>query len=113
MRASPFLASLICVAAVQPARAEGPSTRPAGQITTVDAVQAAKVAERDADVTHLDLRSLPVVLDAINRHQDWHEAAQQAQERVEAPQLRSHLAQQLSALVPHVSKELLGHPTQV
>jgi len=59
------------------------------------------------------LRSLPVVLDAINRHQDWHEAARQAEERAPSPELRSHLARQLSAVAPHVSKELLAHPAQV
>ena len=113
MRAAMCLVSVISLVLVQSAWGEAPTTKESGRIDAADAVHAEKVADRVGDVGQLDLRSLPVVLDAINRHQDWHEAARQAEERVPVPQMRSHLAQQLSALVPHVSKELLAHPSQV
>ena len=58
----------------------------------------------------IHLRALQSVLDARERRQDWHEAAQQAVALVQAEPLKEQLTARLSGLAPKVAKTLAAHP---
>ena len=78
------------------ARAEAPTTMPAGQTA--------------ADTASLRLRLLQPVLDAHERRQDWHQAADAAAARVDSEPLRKELTQRLAGLAPRVAKALSARP---
>lgn len=63
-----------------------------------------------ANLDTLHLRSLQAVLDAREKRQDWHDAAQQAAMPLQVPVLKDQLTQRLSGLAPRVAKELAAHP---
>ena len=63
-----------------------------------------------ANLDTLHLRSLQAVLDAREKRQDWHDAAQQAETPLQVPALKDQLTQRLSGLAPRVAKELAAHP---
>jgi hypothetical protein len=64
----------------------------------------------NANLDQIHLRSIPAVLDARERRQDWHDAAQQAEAPLQDPVLKDQLTQRLSGLAPRVAKELAAHP---
>jgi hypothetical protein len=70
----------------------------------------AAVASGSANLDALHLRSLQAVLDARDRRQDWHDAAQQAEASLQVPAMKDQLTQRLSGLAPRVAKELAAHP---
>ena len=91
--------ALAVIAAVSPIYAigqAGPTTLPS----------TATVAQTPG----LTLRSLPAVLDARERHADWHVAADQAGSRIQDPTLKTQFNQRMSGIVPTVAKLLIGHP---
>lgn len=65
---------------------------------------------RNTNLDQIHLRSLQAVLDARERREDWHDAAQQAQAPIQDPVLKDQLTQRLSGLAPRVAKELAAHP---
>lgn len=67
-------------------------------------------AAAGANLDALHLRSLQAVLDAREKRQDWHDAAQQAEAPIQIPALKDQLTQRLSGLAPRVAKELAAHP---
>jgi hypothetical protein len=60
----------------------------------------------------IQLRSLQAVLDARERRQDWHAAAQQAADRVQTDVIKAQLTQRLSGVAPLVAKALVAHPQE-
>ena len=66
----------------------------------------------EASTSSLQFRSLQAVLDARERRQDWHKAAQQAADRIKDPQLRAQFNQRLAGLVPVVAKALIDQPQE-
>lgn len=68
------------------------------------------VATAGANLDTIHLRSLQAVLDARERRQDWHDAAQQAIASIQVDALKEQLTQRLSGLAPRVAKELAAHP---
>jgi hypothetical protein len=70
----------------------------------------AQSAPAGANLDSIRLRSLQAVLDAREKRQDWHDAAQQAEARVQVDALKQQLVQRLSGLAPRVAKELAAHP---
>ena len=73
--------------------------------TTLPAARAAA-----SDTNTVRLRALQPVLDARERRQEWHQAADAAVQRVEAAPLRKELTQRLAGLVPHIAKALTAQP---
>ena len=60
----------------------------------------------------IQLRSLQAVLDARERRQDWHAAAQEAADRVQTDAIKAQLSQRLSGVAPIVAKALVAHPQE-
>ena len=60
----------------------------------------------------LSLRALPAVLDARERRQDWHEAAQQAASRIQDPALLSQFDARISGLAPQIARALIARPQE-
>ena len=84
-----------------------------GQTTPTAAPDAAISAASTPSGASLDairLRALQAVLDARERRQDWHDAAQQAGDPIRVDALKSQLIQRLSGLAPRVAKELAARP---
>ena len=79
-----------------------------GQVTRPTTAPSQLVA--DADVAGIQFRTIPAVLDARERRQDWHEAALQAESRVREPKLRDQLVQRLAGIAPYVARSLVKHP---
>jgi hypothetical protein len=63
-----------------------------------------------SDTNGVRLRALQPVLDARERRQDWHQAADAAVQRVESAPLRKELTQRLAGMVPHIAKALTAQP---
>ncbi|HEY2587585.1 MAG TPA: hypothetical protein VGI81_17700 [Tepidisphaeraceae bacterium] len=95
-----WIAAAISAALASPVFAQ--STRPLS--TDGSALSA------DANLDSIRLRSLQAVLDAREKRQDWHDAAQQAQAPIREDALKQQLMQRLSGLAPRVAKELAAHP---
>ena len=76
--------------------------------TTLPAADATVSGNMNLD--QIRLRSLQAVLDARERRQDWHDAAQQAESPIQDPVLKDQLTQRLSGLAPRVARELAAHP---
>src|SRR5579884_1909038 len=89
-----ILSGAVCLATLLPAMALAADEAPRGDASAI-------------------LRLMPAVLDARNRHENWHDAAKAAADRIPLPALRQQFAHQLSALVPHVARELVRRPTEV
>jgi hypothetical protein len=70
----------------------------------------ASVVSGGANLDTIHLRSLQSVLDAREKRQDWHDAAQQAETPLNENALKEQLTQRLSGLAPRVAKELAAHP---
>ena len=84
-----------------------------GQATAAPTSASAKALPSTGAVAQtpgLSLRSLPAVLDARERRQDWHAAAEQAGSRIQDPGLKSQFNQRMAGLVPAVAKLLIAHP---
>jgi hypothetical protein len=60
----------------------------------------------------IQFRALPAVLDARERRQDWHQAAQHAADRIQDPALKSQFNQRLAGLVPMIAKALMAQPQE-
>src|SRR5665213_4348646 len=99
--------TLAAVTAVTPVYAFGQTTPGA---PTAPVSKSLPSTETIAQTQGLTLRSLPAVLDARERHQDWHSAAEQAGGRIQDPALKSQFNQRLAGIVPAVAKVLIGHP---
>ena len=101
MRTPFFLASAVVATGLAvrtaPLRAAVPTTLPAAQAAA-------------SDTSTVRLRALQPVLDARERRQDWHQAADAAVQRVESAPLRKELTQRLAGLVPHIAKALTDQP---
>lgn len=69
-----------------------------------------QIAAAGANLDTIHLRSLQAVLDAREKRQDWHDAAQQAEMPLKVDVLKDQLTQRLSGLAPRVAKELAAHP---
>ena len=69
-----------------------------------------QIAAAGANLDTIHLRSLQAVLDAREKRQDWHDAAQQAVTPLKVDALKEQLTQRLSGLAPRVAKELAAHP---
>lgn len=95
-----WIAAAISAALASPVFAQ--STRPSA--TDAPALSA------NATLDTIRLRSLQAVLDAREKRQDWHDAAQQAQAPIQVDALKQQLMQRLSGLAPRVAKELAAHP---
>ena len=76
--------------------AQTPATLPATQTST--------------DTASLRLRALQPVLDAHERRQDWHQAADAAAARVDSEPLKKELIRRLAGLAPRVAKALTAQP---
>jgi hypothetical protein len=79
---------------------------------TLPSPTAAELGQAGAATGALQLRTLPAVLDARERRQDWHQAAQQAAERIQDPALKEQLNRRLAGLVPIVAKALIAQPQE-
>ena len=95
-----WITAAISAALASPVLAQ--STRPA----PTDSQTAPAGANLDA----IRLRSLQAVLDAREKRQDWHDAAQQAEAPIQVDALKQQLVQRLSGLAPRVAKALAAHP---
>jgi len=67
-------------------------------------------AQAGADTGSVRLRILQPVLDAHERRQDWHQAADAATARIDSEPLRKELTQRLAGLAPRVAKALSARP---
>ena len=84
--------------------ASSQTTRPTTQPAPSPAVS------RELHSGAVQFRALPAVLDARERRQDWHEAAQQAEAKIKNQPLRDQLTERLSGLMPQVVDQLRSHP---
>jgi hypothetical protein len=82
------------------------TTRPAD----VQAAPTTLPAQAQSNLTGVQFRALPAVLDARERRQDWQAAAKQAESRLTVDALRSQLDQRLQGLAPRVAQLLAAHP---
>jgi len=73
---------------------------------------AADLNSAAASAGEMQLRTLQAVLDARERRQDWHKAAQDAADRITDPALKDQFNHRLAGLVPIVAKALVGQPGQ-
>lgn len=96
---------LLLAAAISAALASSVSAQ-----TTPPAAAPPSAASTGGNLETLHLRSLQAVLDARERRQNWHDAAQQAETPIQDPALKDQLTRRLSGLAPRVAKELATHP---
>lgn len=101
MRTPIFLASVVAATVLTVRTAPLLGAAP----TTLPAAQAAA-----SDTSSVRLRALQPVLDARERRQDWHQAADAAIQRVDSEPLRKELTQRLAGLAPRIAKALTAQP---
>ena len=100
MRTQLLLAAAISAALASPVFAQ----------TTTPSAPDVSAAAAGGNLDAIRLRTLQAVLDAREKQQDWHEAAQQAEAPIREEAIKQQLVQRLSGLAPRVAKELVAHP---
>ncbi|HEY8746598.1 MAG TPA: hypothetical protein VIM11_01395 [Tepidisphaeraceae bacterium] len=106
MKTNMLVSAAVIAALSQLSLAQTPQPAPAA------ARAGGAVALPGVEAGTLQLRQLPAVLDARERRQDWHEAAQQAAAKIQEPALRDQFNQRLAGLVPTVAKALIAQPQE-